>query len=179
MSDQMPEFSRLVDVSRIPAEGFEETIAADPGECAHLAVRLGVVRVMALTATFILTPWRHGAVRVRGRIGAEVEQNCVVSLDNFVVTVSEDVERFFAGDNEPGRSGVVVHVDSLEGDEPDLVRNGQIDLGELAAETLALTLDPYPRKPGAVFASPGQDETVASPEQRENPFSVLEKWPRK
>ena len=179
MSDQAPEFSRLVDVNRIPVEGFEETIAADPDECTHLAERLGVVRLLALTATFTLMPWRHGGVRVRGRVRAEVEQTCVVSLDNFVAIVSEDVERCFVGDNEPGRSGVVVDVDSLEGDEPDLVSDGKIDLGELAAETLVLALDPYPRKPGATFAAVGHDQTGGSPVQRESPFGVLAKWPRK
>ena len=36
-------------------------------------------------------------------------------------------------------------------DPPEPIVNGAIDLGALAAEFLMLGLDPYPRKPGAVF----------------------------
>jgi hypothetical protein len=44
---------------------------------------------------------------------------------------------------------------------------GVVDLGALATEFLILGLDPYPRKPGAIFQSPQQ--TVAD----ESPFSSL------
>jgi hypothetical protein len=36
-------------------------------------------------------------------------------------------------------------------DPPDSIIHGQIDLGALAAEFLALNLDLYPRKPGVTF----------------------------
>jgi hypothetical protein len=36
-------------------------------------------------------------------------------------------------------------------DPPDPIIHGQIDLGALAAEFLALNLDLYPRKPGVTF----------------------------
>ena len=39
-------------------------------------------------------------------------------------------------------------------DAPDPIVDGKIDLGALAAEFLALGLDPYPRKPGVAFAPP-------------------------
>ena len=179
MIEQTPEFSRLVDVSRIPPEGLNETITADAAECERLAERLGVERLLALTATFNLTPWRHGGVRVKGRFEAELEQVCVVSLDPFIATLSEEVERFFAGHSEPGWSGEVRDVDSLEGDEPDLVHGGEIDLGELAAEELVLAIDPYPHKPGVVFA--GDDESLADKPQEasQNPFRILEKLTKK
>ena len=48
-------------------------------------------------------------------------------------------------------------------DAPDPIVDGKIDLGALAAEFLALGLDPYPRKPGAEFAPPAADEPPDSP----------------
>ncbi len=42
-------------------------------------------------------------------------------------------------------------------DPPDPIVNGRIDLGQLAAEFLALGLDPYPRKPGVEFAPVVED----------------------
>ena len=52
---------------------------------------------------------------------------------------------------------------SLDDDEPDPIVDGKIDLGALAAEFLALGLDPYPRKPGAEFAAPVAEEDDDSP----------------
>jgi hypothetical protein len=59
---------------------------------------------------------------------------------------------------------------SADRDPPDPIENGTIDLGALAAEFLALGLDPYPRKPGAEFAPISDPQDVA-----ERPFDVLKK----
>jgi uncharacterized metal-binding protein YceD (DUF177 family) len=173
------EFSRLVEVSRIPPAGMDEVIEADADECARLAGRLGVERLLSLKARFNLMPWRQGGVRVRGRIEAEVEQVCVVSLEPFVQGLSEEVDRCFAGAAEPGWTGVVHHLDSLEEDTPDLVTDGEIDLGELAAETLVLAVDPYPRKAGAVFGGNLSGAADEPYESSQNPFRVLEKLTKK
>ena len=45
--------------------------------------------------------------------------------------------------------------------------DGKIDLGALAIEFLILGLDPYPRKPGAIFQPPAD----AQPD--EGPFAAL------
>ena len=55
-----------------------------------------------------------------------------------------------------------------EDDPPEPLEGGKIDMGEAAAEHLALVLDPFPRVPGAVFetAEEGkrdEDEAVSSP----------------
>ena len=179
MRPQEREFSRLVEVSRVPPGGMDEVIEADAGERARLAGRLGVPRILSLSARFSLMPWRQGGVRVRGRIEAELEQVCVVSLEPFVQRVSEEVERYFAGEAAPGWSGAVHHLDSLEDDEPDLVTDGEIDLGELAAETLVLAVEPYPRKPGAVFGGNLSEVPDRAYESSQNPFRVLEKLTKK
>ena len=179
MRTQAVEFSRLVEASRVPPGGLDEVIEADADERARLAGRLGVPRVLSLRAQFSLMPWRRGGLRVRGRIEAEVEQVCVVSLETFVADLREEVERYFVGEAEPGWSGAVHDVDSLEDDEPDLVTDGEIDLGELAAETLVLAIDPYPRKPGAVFGGNLSATSDKPDEVSENPFRLLEKLTKK
>ncbi|MFZ3327701.1 MAG: hypothetical protein WA231_18240 [Methylocella sp.] len=53
---------------------------------------------------------------------------------------------------------------------PDPIINGQIDLGALAAEFLALNLDLYPRKPGVTF----EDTSVGGEASAiDSPFAVL------
>ena len=52
---------------------------------------------------------------------------------------------------------------------PDEIVNGQIDLGALTAEFLALGLDPYPRKPGVDF-------NYRDPaDEKDSPFAALSK----
>ncbi|MGZ3360151.1 MAG: YceD family protein, partial [Xanthobacteraceae bacterium] len=52
-------------------------------------------------------------------------------------------------------------------DAPEPLVGGMIDLGAIATEFLILGLDPYPRKPDAVFeAPPGGDEAA-------HPFAAL------
>ena len=55
---------------------------------------------------------------------------------------------------------------------PDAIVDGKIDLGALAAEFLALGLDPYPRKPGASFES---SELDLGSESIGSPFDILKK----
>jgi hypothetical protein len=52
-------------------------------------------------------------------------------------------------------------------DAPEPLVGGQIDLGAIATEFLILAIDPYPRKPDAVFQPPpGGDDSA-------HPFAAL------
>jgi hypothetical protein len=46
--------------------------------------------------------------------------------------------------------------------------NGIIDLGRLATDALFLAIDPYPRKPGAVF-----EADITAPDPEDHPFAAL------
>ena len=63
---------------------------------------------------------------------------------------------------------VVIEIDE---DIPDPVENGQIDMGEAAAEHLALAMDPFPRSSGAAFTPP--PEEPPEPTAKPSPFSAL------
>jgi uncharacterized metal-binding protein YceD (DUF177 family) len=54
----------------------------------------------------------------------------------------------------------------MEDETPDIVEDGQIDLGQYVVEQLALRLDPFPRKPGAEFVQPPEPAEIS-------PFAVL------
>ena len=55
-------------------------------------------------------------------------------------------------------------VQALETDDPpEAIRDGVIDLGAVATEFLLLGLDPYPRKPGAVFDAPPAGDPKSHP----------------
>jgi uncharacterized metal-binding protein YceD (DUF177 family) len=166
-----PEFSRPLALERIASTGTELTIEASAEEREALARRFDIPAVHAFSATFVATPWRRGGVQVRGEFAAKVEQVSVVTLEPFTSEVGEPVVRYFQAETGPGHHPDVLSVESLEDEEPDVISGGSIDLGEVAAESLALGLDPYPRKPGEVF----HDATQQAEEERrqESPFAVL------
>jgi len=77
--------------------------------------------------------------------------------------VNESFERRFSAAAEPAGDGLV----DLEGDDPpDPLIGGKIDVGEVLAEELGLTLDPYPRLPGASLDMAMSDEAAPGPFER-------------
>lgn len=165
-----PEFSRPLLVERIPPAGAEESIEAEAEERRALARRFGLPAIHSLSGRFTARPWRRGGVEVRGHVEAEIEQVSVISLEPFVAHISEAVSRYYQAETAAGHRPAVVSLEALEDDEPDVIAGGAIDLGELAAETLALALDPYPRRPGEVFSP---DQGMAGQDKAESPFQVL------
>lgn len=151
------EFSRPLKVDRVPQDGSDEIVTAGRDELAVLAERLGLVALHALSAKLRASRWRGGGLKLDGALKADLEQVSVVSLEPFRHVVEFPVVRYFV---PPGAaSGVEEDVDVIE--------SGHVDLGEVVAETLALELDSYPRKPGEIFddapESAGGEETKPSP----------------
>ena len=84
-----------------------------------------------------------------------------VSLDDISSFIEEPVEVMFLPDAEVARMAAERAAEPAHHDEegspddlPDPIVGGRIDLGALAAEAMILGIDPYPRKPDAVFAEP-------------------------
>ncbi|GLK82493.1 YceD family protein [Ancylobacter defluvii] len=167
MSDAAP-LTHPILVASIPDDGLTVKIAPDEAARAALAKDFGIVGIPRLDATVTLTPERGGGVRVGGHIEAVVRQTCVATLEDFDAPAREEIDLSFApADRLPEvRPGQEIEVS--EQDLPDPIVDGVIDIGAVVAEFLALGLDPYPRKPGAVFkkpAGPGPEEI--------SPFAAL------
>jgi uncharacterized metal-binding protein YceD (DUF177 family) len=156
----------MVRVDSLPKEGQKVTIEANPAEREALAAFLKLPSIEELGASLTLTPSGR-RVRVTGAVRGELTQICVVSLEPFPATIDEEVDVLFAPRAEGGparRAAEEPRTFSMTDEgEPDPIVEGKIDLGALAAEFLALGLDPYPRKPGVSFESPEQPEATVSP----------------
>ncbi|MGQ0486053.1 MAG: YceD family protein [Hyphomicrobiales bacterium] len=160
----VPEFSRPLAVDRVPKGGSIEHIAADAEECAALARRLSLPAIHDLSAELTAEPWRGGGFKLEGRLSADLEQVSVVGLEAFRRKVAFPVLRYF------------LPAVSAEGDDIDVIEQGSVDMGEVVAETLALELDPYPRKEGEEFAAVTE---AAEPVEKSSPFAVLSGFTRK
>jgi len=151
----------------IPEAGLHLAVEAPAAARAALAELAGLRDLPQLTAVFDVI--RKGAgVHVTGRVSARVGQTCVVTLEPVENAVEEAIDLEFApaGDSELAAKGTRKQVRDDEAPEP--LVGGILDLGAVAAEFLILGIDPYPRKAGAEFAQPPDDDTG------EHPFAALE-----
>ena len=124
---------------------------ANAAECAALAERMDLPAVLALTCRSIWTGMRPARCWRGATWWLALMQTCVVSLDDFV----SDVEERFAVRCVPEGE----ETDDADPEALDEITyaDGYLDLGEAAAEQLALALDPYPRAPGrGVAGHPGR-----------------------
>jgi hypothetical protein len=157
-----------VRVAELPAEGRDYELIPDAAEREALARRAGVKAVPALSANLQVVPDGRGGASVDGVLRASVTQTCVVTLEEFDNLIEEQISVRFAPPeaitDDP--DGLV----DIEGDDPpDPLVDGALDLAAVLGEFLALAVDPYPRKPGAVF------ESLAEPSAGGSPFAALEK----
>lgn len=159
-------------VAQIPETGLHRDIEADESVRIALAKIAGVRDVAYARASFDLTPERDERVHVRGRVSARVGQTCVVSLDPIENDVVEDIDLVFVPESRIREFVVPINDEDGVGGEvpeaPEPIVNGVIDLGRLATDVLFLGIDPYPRKPDAVFAPPA---SAMDPE--DHPFAAL------
>ena len=161
-----------VAVAQIPETGLHRDIEASPVERAAMAEVGGLREVLSATASLDVTPMRGGRVHVGGRVRARIGQTCVVTLDPIENDIDEEIDLIFAPPEQiPELSDLVdeaAESDVEIPDPPEPIVNGVIDLGRLATDALFLGIDPYPRRPDAVFEPP-----VEATDPDAHPFAAL------
>jgi hypothetical protein len=161
-----------ITVAQIPEAGLHRDIEADAAEREAMAEVAGVREILSAHAALDVMPKSGGRVQVSGHVRARVGQTCVVTLDPIENEIDELIALIFAPPEQiPALADLVD--ESVESgaeipDPPEPIVNGVIDLGRLATDALFLGIDPYPRRPDAVFEPP---MAAADPEDR--PFAAL------
>lgn len=163
------ELSRRVGCEAWRDRAVNGGFAANEGECTALAARFGIPSVDALRVDYTISAAdQPGMARLDGRVRADVTQLCTVTL----APVTQSVDEAFSvmlidGSSEP------------ENEDFEFLTEGGVDVGEVAAQYLALALDPYPRVGDReIEASPPAGGRVLSEEEARaelSPFAVLKK----
>jgi uncharacterized metal-binding protein YceD (DUF177 family) len=172
MTDKSDPWSVPVAVAQIPDTGLHRDIEAGQAARAAMAEVADLREVLSASASLDVIPKSGGRFHVAGRVRARVGQTCVVTLDPIENDIDEEVDLIFAPPEQiPVLSDLVD--DAAESDEeipdpPEPIVNGVIDLGRLATDALFLAIDPYPRKPDAVF-----EPLVAADDPEDHPFAAL------
>lgn len=160
------EFSRSVVVDQVVKNNKPVSFKATPEELKALTKRLDILDVKDVSVTYKLTASQHPKTYdLKGHLIAHVVQACISTLkpvketidDRFYVTLRDekrpDVDEFDINDNI---------------EDIDYIEDGEIDLGEIAAQYLVINLNPYPRSVDAPIPE-------ALKEIKKNPFDVLAK----
>jgi uncharacterized metal-binding protein YceD (DUF177 family) len=164
--DSVGPLSRPFSVAHLPPRGTDVTVETNAEERSALAADLRLAELRSLSA-YLHVKGSPARVHVTGRLKARIVQTCVVTLEEFESELDEEVEVSFRAPL-PGEEWMEP-AEEVEAnlDAPDELVGDRIDLGAIAAEFLALGLDPYPRKPGVAFdaepAEAGDARDAASP----------------
>lgn len=172
MTDKADPWRVPVTVAQIPETGLHRDIEAEPAIRGALAGVAGLREILSATASFDLTPKTGGRVHVGGHVRARIGQTCVVTLDPIENDIDEEIDLVFAPPEQIPQLADLVD-EAAESDEeipdpPEPIVNGIIDIGRLATDALLLSIDPYPRKPGAVFEPP-----IIADDPEDHPFAAL------
>jgi len=160
-----------VAVEDIPESGQSFSLAADAEVRAALARVTGLRDLPWLQADFDVARHGSGGLRVTGRVTAAIGQNCVVTLEPLENAIDEEVNLLFVAELAEGTEATDgAGRTQTDSDQPEPLIGGIIDLGAIATEFLILGIDPYPRKPGAVFEPPQELRPDGGP------FAALAGW---
>ncbi len=170
---ETPEWSvpiRLADLA--VGDPVDRRISASPDTLTALTRRFGILAIEEAEAVLTAERQKKDRVRVHGQLRARVVQACVVTLEPVATDLEVPVEILLLapGDQEPH----AVEMEAPE-DEGDVDRHDglTVDLGEIAAQTLALHLPDYPRAEGAALPEGSSEEAGGVGEGRDNPFAAL------
>lgn len=169
MSD---EFAHRLPLNQI-RDGQRIDLSAGEDERSRIADRLGLRSIDRLEAHVTLE--RKGEiVRARGRLKASLCQSCVATDEPVDASADEAFDIYFLP--EPTSESSDEQVELQESDCDVVFHDGSaIDLGEAIADTLALSLDPYPRSAGAEATL---KEAGVLSEAEAGPFAALAKLKR-
>ena len=161
-----------VAVAHIPETGLHRDLEADKATREAIAAVGDLREVLAASASLDVTPKSGGRFHVEGRVRARIGQTCVVTLDPIENDIDEPIDLIFAPPEQiPALSELVDEAGESDAeipDPPEPIEHGMIDLGRLATDALFLGIDPYPRKPDAIFEPP-----LVAEDPEDHPFAAL------
>lgn len=160
-------FSEVIRINEIGA-GIERHLVPDADAVKRIVKALDLGSLTSFEADLTVAP-AHVGWTLTGRVVATLEQICGITLEPLPVQVDQRFSVNLVEYAEPEIEEIEV---SLDDDSPDVIEEGKIDLGQYAVEQLALTLDPFPRKPGAEFVQPEEPAEIS-------PFAVLKAFKAK
>jgi len=168
----------MLDLDKIGTDGAALEISTTESERAALAKRFGFLGLPDFSARVTVDRRPGGQVVVEGLLKGRILQACILSLDPVTQELDDAFRLVFAEEvteeRDPESGEALLNA---QGDAPEPLVGNMLDVGEIVAEQLSLTADPYPRRPGIkledVLPKPKGGARRAAPEPRRHPFAGL------
>ena len=166
------EFAHRLPLNQV-RDGERIDLVADEEERKRIADRLALRGLDRLEAHATIER-KDEIIRARGRLKASLCQSCVVTGEPVGARTDEAFDIYFLP--EPKLDSPEAEIELAASDCDVVFHDGSaIDLGSAIADTLALSLDPYPRSAGAEAAL---KEAGVMSEAEAGPFAALAKLKR-
>lgn len=151
--------------------GLAGTLEASAGDLKALAAALDLIRCDRLTVTYRVKPIGRDRFKASGRIDADLVHPCIVTLEPVPESIREEFSVEFWPAEEVGEDLPEGEI-TLDADQPERMEHGEIALGRLVYELIAVAMDPFPRSPGADAA---EAELLHDQPKPDSPFAALKK----
>lgn len=170
MSDGLP-YSQSYNLARLGNAGDTVHLAPDREQRAAIAKWSGILSLEAFETAVEITKLAPNRFGLAFRLRADVTQACVVTLEPVASHMEKSFSRelvFAPRHREPAEPASELVLEGGLEEGPEEIDSLHIDLANPVLEEFALSLDPYPRRPGVEFAPKSPD-----PDRQESPFAVL------
>jgi uncharacterized metal-binding protein YceD (DUF177 family) len=145
----MSEFPHPMTAAEARRQAGPLHLTATPEECTAIAARFGLIALDRLEADLLFT-CDGDSIGITGSLLADVVQSCVATGEPLPALVATPITVRFVPNDRLEAEEADAEVE-LVGDELDIIgyAGGRFDLGDMVAETMALALEPFPRRPDA------------------------------
>ncbi len=165
-------FSYPIVVDELTASEKKYHLEANNQDLDYLKEVLKVENVKSFSADMRLKyNKKEHRLNVWGSVNAELELQSVISLENFYKTYNPEFAVVY--DTKATLKDIKELEIAFDEDEPDIIPDGKLDLGQVAIEQVALVMEDNPRKEGEVFCF--ESEFDEADTEALNPFNVLKK----
>jgi uncharacterized metal-binding protein YceD (DUF177 family) len=142
-------------------QGFH--LLATKEENKSIAKRLNLLSLAMIEAD--VQVWRKDRIHMTGMIKAELEQECVRTLQPIPQSLNIDIHEVFTIATGVDES----EIDLNREDQEEILEASQLDVGEVIIQLLSLHLDPFPVSP---TSSPVDYKEEVG---KQSPFHILSK----
>ena len=169
-------FKLIVNVRTLPKKGQMVLHTATEEECAKVAEQFELVSVESFRGECLVAPWKRDGVKLTGVVKAKFTQPCSITMEPLEVKLEEPVEMLFVPDgsklSRPKTNDEGEIIFDPEGDDlPETFIGDSIDIASVWLEFMALGIDPFARKEGAVFQ--GDEDGDSDAVSPDSPFAAL------
>jgi uncharacterized metal-binding protein YceD (DUF177 family) len=140
----------LISIKKLPGPSETLTLPINQSANEAAAQACDVIAFKKLQASFRFKRWRKHGATVICKFSAQVEQECIATLDPVFGRIEDSIERQFLPEHSsdykmPEIIDGEMILDPEAADLPDIIVGDSINLWDILIEELILVINPFPR----------------------------------